>query len=620
MTGNVYVADSDNYAIRMITPAGVVTTFAGAAVVRISSSRFPRRYGPVGVAVDPTTGNVLVAYGFGGRVNVITPAGVVTTLAATPGALPPYPEGVALDSTTGNVYVADDLNNTIFMIPPAGLARTLAGTAPQGGSADGTGAAARFDSPNGVAVDSATGNVYVADTGNDTIRMITPAGVVTTFAGTAGQPGSSDGSGAAARFNGPVGVAVDPEGNVYVADTGNDTIRMITPAGVVTTVAGTAGQPGSSDGTGPAARFDGPSGVAVDPEGNVYVADSGNETIRRLSIPSVPAQGGLTGTSPLAVTAALTGLTPGTTYSYRVVSTNTDGTTFGDILSVTQAVNTTTTTLTSSSPNNTSVLGQPVTFTATVAMVNPGSGTPTGTITFKDGSTTLGTSMLSGGLATLTVPSASPLIAALSVGTHSIIADYSGDLGDLPSSSNLLTQVITSADGPHVKNVERFGFHAQPTTLVIQFNEALDPARAQNVANYRIVGPDGVRIAIIKAMYDSAANTVTLSPKTRLDLHKIYSLTIIGTGSQGVCDRSGNLLDGTNSGVAGGNFVTRLTAANLVLTEVPGGPLRLKQLRRVVAKIAALESAYLKQASAKPPHVAQGDKARLHDRVVHRKP
>ena len=173
-------------------------------------------------------------------------------------------------------------NDTIRKITPAGVVTTFAGTAGQSGSADGTGAAARFTNPEGTAVDGA-GNVYVADTFNDTIRKITPAGVVTTLAGTAGQGGSADGTGAAARFAFPTGVAVDGAGNVYVADTDNDTIRKITPAGVVTTLAGTAGQSGSADGTGAAARFNSPFGLAVDGAGNIYVADEDNDAIREIT-------------------------------------------------------------------------------------------------------------------------------------------------------------------------------------------------------------------------------------------------------------------------------------------------------------------------------------------------
>ena len=146
---------------------------------------------------------------------------------------------MAVDGT-GNVYVADSENSTLRKVTPAGVVTTLAGTAGFPGSADGTGAAARFGFPAGVAVDG-SGNVYVADTGNSTVRKVTPAGVVSTLAGTAGSYGSADGTGAAARFNLPIGVAVDGSGNVYVADTYNDTLRKVTPAGVVSTLAGTAG-------------------------------------------------------------------------------------------------------------------------------------------------------------------------------------------------------------------------------------------------------------------------------------------------------------------------------------------------------------------------------------------
>lgn len=191
------------------------------------------------------------------------------------------PAGLAVDSV-GNVYVADQSNNTIRKVTNSGVVTTLAGLAGSQGSANGTGNAARFDKPQGVAVDTA-GNVYVADSNNQTIRKITGNGVVTTLAGLAGTPGSADGTGSTARFNYPEGLAVDGEGNVYVGDYGNHVIRKITSGGAVTTLAGLAGSPGSADGTGSAARLYAPRGVAVDSTGNLYVADAFNHTIRKIN-------------------------------------------------------------------------------------------------------------------------------------------------------------------------------------------------------------------------------------------------------------------------------------------------------------------------------------------------
>jgi secreted PhoX family phosphatase len=167
---------------------------------------------------------------------------------------------------------------------------TLAGPPEAGpGAIDGPGSAARFNPPTGVAVDRA-GNVYVADTYNNTIRKLTPGGMVTTLAGLAGTAGSADGTGSTAQFSWPVGVAVDSAGNVYVADTYNYTIRKVTPGGVVTTLAGQAETHGSADGTGSAAQFNSPSGVAVDSAGNVYVANTYDDTILKgFPAGSVPA-------------------------------------------------------------------------------------------------------------------------------------------------------------------------------------------------------------------------------------------------------------------------------------------------------------------------------------------
>ncbi len=320
-SGNVYVADYNNAKVRKITAAGLVTTLAGSGIIGSANGTGSAAsfYSPAGVAVDGR-GNLYIADQFNNKIRKITAAGVVTTLAGSgsegkadgKGAAASfrYPKGVAVDGR-GNVYVADGFNNLIRKITAAGVVTTLAGSG-SAGSADGTGSAASFRSPSGVAVDS-SGNVFVADTYNHKIRKITPGGVVTTLAGS-GSFGVSnaDGTGSAASFAYPTGVAVDGSGNVYVADQGNHNIRIITAAGVVTTIAGSSSQ-GNANGTGANARFASPTGVAVDGIGNVYVADTFNNTIRQ----------GVPPASPPAITSLLAANgSMGVAFSYTITAKN----------------------------------------------------------------------------------------------------------------------------------------------------------------------------------------------------------------------------------------------------------------------------------------------------------
>lgn len=188
------------------------------------------------------------------------------------------PYGVATDSS-GIIYVADYRNHRIRKITQAGDVTTLAGSG-VAGFADGTGTSAKFNYPKSVTVDS-NGNVYVADYGNNRIRKITSGGVVSTLAGS-GVAGFADAAGTSAKFNYPSGVAVDSTGNVYVADTTNHRVRKIIPTGDVTTLAGT-GVSGFADGAGASAQFYSPAGVAIDSDGMVYVAESVGHHIRKIT-------------------------------------------------------------------------------------------------------------------------------------------------------------------------------------------------------------------------------------------------------------------------------------------------------------------------------------------------
>ena len=293
-SGNLYVADSSNNTIRKITPSGSVSTLAGSSGTAGkadgtgASAQFNQ---PAAVTVD-SAGNVYVADTGNSTIRKITSSGVVSTLAGSSsnrgsvdgvGSAASFnaPAGVAVDGS-GNLYIADTFNATIRKITSAGVVSTLAGQAASRGEADGIGGAARFNYPNGITLD-ATGNLYVADTYNDTIRKVTPDGIVTTIAGSAGISGSSDLTGIYALFNQPTGVAGDSSGNLYVADAANSTVRKISVNGAVTTLAGTAGIAGFVAGAVSNALFNQPRSLAIDGAGNIYLADTGNAVIRKIA-------------------------------------------------------------------------------------------------------------------------------------------------------------------------------------------------------------------------------------------------------------------------------------------------------------------------------------------------
>ena len=294
--GNIYVADSVNNAIRKVTPTGVVTTLLGSSGNAGSTDgalATASINGPGGVAVD-SSGNVYIADSLNYTIRKITPSGTVSTLAGSAGlkgktdgvgtaARFEDPENLAVDAS-GNVWVADGQGCTVRQITPNGTVTTIAGKALSSGSTDGIGTSARFGTILGIAVDPA-GNVFVSDSSNATIRKITLNGStanVTTIAGSAGSTGTVDGTGSAARFNMPSGLAVDAQDTIYVCDSNNDTIRKITSQGVVTTIAGSPGVADSSDGIGSAGHLNSPGDIALDQSGNLYVADFFNNTVRKI--------------------------------------------------------------------------------------------------------------------------------------------------------------------------------------------------------------------------------------------------------------------------------------------------------------------------------------------------
>lgn len=282
--GNVFVADTNNHIIRKITSAGVVTTFAGTAGIQGSDdgtgpdALFNQ---PVGLAVDANN-NLYVADSFNGAIRKVNPSRVVTTLVDQNTGFPlgTTPVGLTVDSS-GNVFVSEN-TGAILKVTPAGVVSLLAGATGEFGFSDGTGAAARFSSPAGITL-GAGGSLYVADQSNHLIRKVSSAGVVTTLAGKPANNGSADSTGNLARFDRPTAGVFDSAGNLYVCDANNNTIRKVSPAGAVTTLAGSAGNPGTADGTGSAARFDGPQDLVIDSSGNLYVTDLYNHTIRKVT-------------------------------------------------------------------------------------------------------------------------------------------------------------------------------------------------------------------------------------------------------------------------------------------------------------------------------------------------
>src|SRR2546422_3740875 len=295
--GNLYLADA-SYRVRKVNGDGIITTIACNGTSGFTGDGGPATAAscvPYRVARD-SAGNLYVADGSSRRIRKVSAAGIITTVAGRgtgqssgdggPATLAELiqPLGVAVDPA-GNVYIADEGSNRIRKVNTAGIISTIAGNGKQGFNGDGgRAAAASLYEPSGVAGDPA-GNVYIADGGNVRIRKVDTAGIITTIAGNGKEGFSGDGGPAtSAELSFPVGVAVDPAGNVYIADEGSNRIRKVNTAGIISTIAGNDTQGFSGDG-GPAtsASLNKPREVAVDLAGNVYISDAGNFRIRKVN-------------------------------------------------------------------------------------------------------------------------------------------------------------------------------------------------------------------------------------------------------------------------------------------------------------------------------------------------
>jgi sugar lactone lactonase YvrE len=303
--GNLYIADTSNHRIRKVDTSGTITTVAGNGTEGFSgdggAASSATLNTPIGVAVD-TADNLYIADAFNNRIRKVNAAGVITTVAgngdarfsgdhaAATSASLSAPFGVAVDKV-GNLYIADTSNHRIRKVDASGTITTVAGNGTEGFSGDG-GAAARasLNFPTAVTVNRA-GDLFITDQSNHRIRKVNAAGVITTVVGN-GDAGffGDDAAATSASLNLPIGTAVDAAGTLYIADTSNHRIRRVSADGTVTTVAGNGIGGFSGDG-GAASRatLNSPSGVAVDTAGNLYIADSFNNRIRKLnSISSVP--------------------------------------------------------------------------------------------------------------------------------------------------------------------------------------------------------------------------------------------------------------------------------------------------------------------------------------------
>jgi trimeric autotransporter adhesin len=336
-TGNVYVVDEDDNVIRKINSAGIINTIIGTGGIGFSGDNGPAFSAkidhPGGCAID-RKGNIYIADTYNHVVRKVNQAGIISTIAGHgtisgyggdegPGtaAYLNFPEMVAVDKT-GNVYVTDASNNRIRKIDTTGIITTIAGIGTGAYSGDnGPATLAELYYPTGIVVDTSTGTIYIGDANNNAVRKIDTSGIITTFAGT-GVMGYSGNGGLAtsAKLNQPQGVTIDTAGTVYISDGGNNVIRKVNTAAIISTYVGRHSAGFSGDG-GPAflARIFNPPGITVDVTGNLYIAEYYNSRVRKVSFCPVPLNFAISGTFSLCVGDSVTLAASGaTTYTWSL--------------------------------------------------------------------------------------------------------------------------------------------------------------------------------------------------------------------------------------------------------------------------------------------------------------
>ena len=311
-SGNVYIADRANHRVEKVTSGGTLSVFAGTSsggAPTAGAATSSRLNNPSGVAVD-SSGNVYIADTYNHRVEKVTPEGVLSIIAGTGTSGAPtagtatssrlnQPMGVAVDSS-GNVYIADSANHRIEKVTPEGVLSIIAGSGSSGAPTAGTATSSALNTPTGVAVDS-SGNVYIADSGNNQVEKVTSGGTLSVFAGTGSAGAPTAGAATSSALWNPSGVAVDSSGNVYIADRDSPRVEKVTSGGTLSVFAGT-GVPGTpTAGAATSSKLDTPAGVAVDSSGNVYIANRYAHIVAKVSVGSTISIPGAP-TSPVAST------------------------------------------------------------------------------------------------------------------------------------------------------------------------------------------------------------------------------------------------------------------------------------------------------------------------------